>query len=145
MKRVVQKIQSFQKYVDCWWYPPVMAILAAMDHFVIVLPVDGMLVSSILISPKRWLRLVFAFTLGSALGAFSIGFLVHWIGVEVFRDIWPSMFDSSLWIWMEDFFKAHGSIVVLLSAMSPSPQQPAVIITALAGGSLWPILPMLLL
>jgi membrane protein YqaA with SNARE-associated domain len=144
MKKVLKSIQRLQKYSDLWWYQPLAAFLAAIDHYVIIIPVDGLLASSVLLNPKRWFSLAISFTIGSTVGCLGFVWILHAVGLEKLMSLFPAIFESRLWALSQDFFHQHGSWVVLISGASPLPQQPAVITTALAQVPFWTIAGMLI-
>ena len=141
--RVLKKVQHLQLYSKKWWYQPLMGILAGLDHYVVVIPVDGLLVSSVLLNPKKWFSLAIFFTVGSSLGALGFLFILDSIGIDRLMALFPMIFESRFWTWAQDFFQSHGSWIVLGSGVSPFPQQPAVIVTGLAQVPFWTIAGML--
>ncbi|RYG34625.1 MAG: hypothetical protein EOO01_32105 [Chitinophagaceae bacterium] len=47
MQKTVRRwIRFVEGYANRWWYSPLIAVLAAADSFVIVIPTDGLLVSA---------------------------------------------------------------------------------------------------
>lgn len=143
MKRMIKAIQHLQVYGQRWWYPPLLGLLAAIDHYVLFIPVDGLLASSALLNPRRWVVLTIYFTIGSTIGVLGFVWILHIIGIEKLMALFPVVFDSPAWQMAQDFFHTYGSWVVLLSGASPFPQQPAVITTALAEVPFWTIAGML--
>jgi len=136
MKRVIEAFQGFQKFIHRWWYGPLFFLCCSVDHYVVFIPVLGMLVSSVFMAPKKWLRLSLWGALGSAAGAWSVGWVAHEFGISLIQSYLPSVMESSVWYWAEGFFSRHGVWVVFISGVSPITQQPAVIISALAGAPL---------
>lgn len=136
MKKAVAYFQGLQKFIHLWWYGPLFFLCCGVDHFVVFIPVLGMLVSSVFLAPKKWLRLSLWGALGSALGAWSIGWIAQVFGFGLIQAHFPSVMESSIWHWAEAFFSKHGVWVVFFSGISPITQQPAVIIAAIAGTSL---------
>jgi membrane protein DedA with SNARE-associated domain len=136
MKRAVQFFQKLQRFVHLWWYGPAFFLLCAADHYIVLIPVLGMLVSTVLLAPKKWFRLALWGGVGSWLGVWSIGWLSHELGLTFLQQYFPSFMTSSLWTWAEGFFARHGVWVVFVSGISPITQQPAVMIASLAGAPL---------
>lgn len=116
-----------------------MGILAGIDHYIIVLPIDAMMVSCVLIHPKKWLSTSLWFALGSALGAISIAYFTNLLGLHFIESYFPGLAQSSYWSWAQTFFATQGIWFIFLSAAAPLPQQPAMIIAALASVALWKI------
>ena len=142
-KKMVSAIESLQVYGQKWWYPPLLGLLAGIDHYVFIIPVDGLLASSAILNPRRWLILAISFTIGSTVGVLGFIWVLNFIGIEKLMTLFPLIFESTAWHMTQDFFGTYGSWVVLLSGASPFPQQPAVITTALANVPFWTIAGML--
>ncbi len=143
MEKMIRWMKHLQVYGQKWWYPPLMGLIAGIDHYVVVIPVDGLLASSVLLNPKRWIILTICFTIGSSVGALGFVWILQFIGIERLMTLFPFVFESATWKMAQDFFQTYGSWVVFLSGASPLPQQPAVIITALAEVPFWTIAGML--
>ncbi len=133
MKKIIGYFQGLQKFIHLWWYNPLFFLCCSVDHYVVFIPVLGMLVSSVFLAPRKWLRLAIWGGLGSWLGAWSIGWVARGFGLGLIQDYFPTLMQSGLWHWAEDFFSHHGVWVVFISGISPITQQPAVIVASLAG------------
>jgi membrane protein YqaA with SNARE-associated domain len=66
-------IGNLQKFAEKIWYPPFLSVLSLIDVFVLFIPVDGLMISSVLLTPKRWKILGLLVGLGSILGALLLG------------------------------------------------------------------------
>lgn len=131
-RRIAVFTGRLQKSVDRRWYPPLLGLLSALDNFVIVIPNDGLLVSSAMLTPKRWFWLACCITLGSTAGAAALAAAVELQGLEWILQVFPGIETSKTWIWTNDFFDNYGLIVVFLVAVTPIMQQPAIILASLA-------------
>lgn len=138
--RLHQKISEYvsvvQRFVDRIWYPPFIGLLAALDNLILIIPNDGLLISSSMLVPKRWFALALSVAIGSALGALLLGFLVDAYGHEWILQLSPGMHETNTWRWMESFFDQYGLYLVFLVAVTPFFQQPAVILASLSGAPL---------
>lgn len=130
--RVIKLIQFFQHYVNKSWYSLLMGFLAFIDYFVIVIPSDGLIISSSMLQPKKWLQLAIAFTVGSTLGGIALFYIVREFGLALILNIYPAIDQGATWAWTTQFFDNYGLLVVFLVAASPFVQQPAVILAALS-------------
>jgi len=128
---LLSRIRSLQKYIDRPWYPYLVALLAAVDMFVLVIPTDGLLVSAVLLRPKRWARTFLIVTTGSALGALLLAWLFQH-GVSAVTDKLVPLIFGAAWNDTEAFAQSHGALALALVAASPFPQAPAVVLAALA-------------
>ncbi|NJL24246.1 MAG: hypothetical protein HC902_03065 [Calothrix sp. SM1_5_4] len=125
-------MRRLQRFVDRVWYPPFIGLLAALDNFVVVIPNDGILISSSMLTPKRWFVLALSVSVGSTLGALGLAVLLEYFGLPWILEFYPALDESSAWVWTADFFHEYGLLVVFLVAASPVVQQPAVILASLA-------------
>ncbi len=137
MKKVINWVLAFEKYVDQWWYAPALGLICALDHYVLVFPILGMLISSIFLKPRNWLSLTLWSAFGSWLGALVLALLVQTLGIPFLLKAYPEMLQSPFWSWTQAFFLRFGVWVVFLVGLAPAPQQPPVIIASLAGTPLW--------
>lgn len=135
-ERLKRWIQVLQKYADRWWYAPVIGLLAAADLFLIVIPTDGLLLSAVMLAPRRWVYTAFVVTLGSSLGTLALGHLLQVHGLPFLLQIVPGIEQSSVWLWTKTLMDGWGSWAVFLIALSPLMQHPAVALAALAGMTL---------
>ncbi|MCB0405059.1 MAG: hypothetical protein KDD51_09750 [Bdellovibrionales bacterium] len=124
--------RKFQRYSDRRWYLPLLATVVGLDLFFLVVPSDGLLVSSVMLRPKRWMRICLWVSVGSSLGALALAALVQWDSIWL-MDVFPGLFQSSQWESTNAFIDQHGAWALALFSFSILPQQPAVVISALAG------------
>ena len=130
--RIRRYIKILQKYADRIWYPPFIGMLAALDNIVIIIPNDGILISSSMLTPRRWFTLALTVAIGSTLGAIILAAFVENQGLEWILEMYPGINETKSWIWTEDFFEKYGMILVFVVAITPFMQQPAIIVASLA-------------
>jgi membrane protein YqaA with SNARE-associated domain len=140
MKWISTWIQKLQRFTNRPWYPPAVGALAAVDNLVLVIPTDGILISSSMLTPKRWLFLSFCTALGSTVGALMLSLVVQMYGLDIILKFAPDIQETESWIWTFNFFKIYGLYLVFFVAATPLVQQPAVILATLAGNPLWSLL-----
>lgn len=137
LKKFHEDIQLYVKYIerftDRFWYAPLLALLAFIDNYVLIVPTDGILISSVLLQPKRWLLFSLCIAGGSSIGAWGIAELVQLKGLPWILNMYSGLDQTSTWIWTQKFFTEYGLFLVFGIAMTPLMQQPAVIIASLAG------------
>lgn len=132
-ERITYYVGILQRFADRLWYPPLIGTLAALDNFIVVVPTDGILISSSMLTPRRWFWLGMIVSLGSAIGALVLAAFVEWHGVPWIQAMYPGVTETTAWSWTDRFFNEYGLYVVFLVAVSPLMQQPAVILASLAG------------
>lgn len=121
-----------QRYTDRFWYPPLVGFLAALDNLVIIIPNDGILISSSMLIPKRWFMLALSVAVGSTLGALVLAAVVEFQGLPWILDLYPSIGETKIWTLSMEFFEKYGLFLVFAVAITPLMQQPAVILASLA-------------
>jgi membrane protein YqaA with SNARE-associated domain len=125
-----------QKSADRIWYLPALAVLIASDVFIFVIPSEGLLMSSSMLQPRKWLPYSVAGATGTAVGAWLFGLLARFLGESWLLNEYPSLFESRAWQWSVEFFDQFGLWVVFVTGLSPFPCHPAVILVALGHSSL---------
>lgn len=131
-KRIRAYVQFLQRYADRIWYAPLIGLLAALDNLVIVIPNDGILISSSMLVPRRWFTLALSVAIGSTVGALVLAALVELQGLPWILNFYPGVLESKTWVWSIEFFEKYGLFLVFAVAVTPFMQQPAVILASLA-------------
>ena len=121
-----------ERFTDRFWYAPLIALLAALDNFIVIVPTDGILISSIMLTPKRWLLFSLSIAFGSTLGAWGLSALVELKGLPWILEVYSGLDETKTWIWTKEFFESYGLYLVFFVAVTPLMQQPAVILASLA-------------
>ncbi len=135
-KRLKSWLQYFQNFVEKPWYEIVLAFLAAIDAIVVIVPTDGLLISSALLAPRKWWRLWLWTAIGSTIGGIGFAFLVQAQGWEFLNQFFPSLEKSQGWLLAADLFSSYGLWLLFAFAMAPVVQQPMLALAALAHHSL---------
>lgn len=130
--RATRMIVRLQRFASRPWYLPMIASLIALDLFVGFIPSDGLVVSSALLKPRRWIATSLWATTGSALGALALGALAGHFGEPLVRAVRPGVLGSSAWLRVAEFLRHYGPMALAAMAFGPLPQQPAVAICGLA-------------
>jgi membrane protein YqaA with SNARE-associated domain len=133
IKQKIQRcIQVLQKFADRIWYPPFIGLLALLDNFVVIIPNDGILISSSMLTPRRWFLLALSVAIGSTIGSVLLAAFVETRGMEWILEVYPGLHETASWIWTKNFFDKYGMILVFVVAMTPFMQQPVIIMASLA-------------
>ncbi len=120
-----QFLNRLQGFAGRPWYFPFLGFLAALDFYIFIVPTDALLVSSVLLRPKKWVSAFVWVGLGSALGAVTLAAALQ-LGFFTIPD-------SETWVWLKEFFNHYGSVALGLIALSPLAQFPVVVLAALSG------------
>lgn len=136
-KRKIQRsIQVLQKFADRIWYPPFIGFLALLDNFVMIIPNDGILISSSMLKPRRWFLVALSVAIGSTVGSVILAAFVETRGMDWILEIYPGLNETTSWMWTKNFFDQYGMFLVFAVAITPFMQQPVIIMASLAQSSL---------
>jgi membrane protein YqaA with SNARE-associated domain len=123
-----------------WWFAPAVGLLSALDAYLVILPNEPILMAATTAQPKRWLSLGLWATLGSALGAASVAWLVSlgsgWI-LTLFHA--EKLMHSHAWAASVKAIDEYGLWGLAAVSLSPLPQHAAVIVAGFAGMSVWKV------
>lgn len=131
-EKVAGFVRGLQRFAGRWWYPPLIGLVAIADNFVFIIPSDGILISSVLLTPRRWLWLALTSTFGSTVGALILAALVEIHGLPLILEYYPNLTDTATWTLTSQFFDQYGLYLVFLISMTPLMQQPVIILAGLA-------------
>jgi membrane protein YqaA with SNARE-associated domain len=132
MKWISHQVNLLQRFANRSWYPSLVGLLAGLDNIILVVPNDGILISSSMLTPKRWWQLALLTSLGSALGAMALCLLVKTYGLDFILALFPKAQEAPTWQWTLEFFDRWGLGLIFLVAVAPVPQQPAVVLASLS-------------
>jgi len=136
MKNINKILNSFFKkirlFADRVWYAPFIALLAALDNFIVIIPNDGILISSSMLIPKRWFLYALFVAIGSTVGAIGLASIVEFKGLPWILELYPNVESTKTWHYSNTFFEKYGLYLVFFVAVTPLMQQPAVILASLA-------------
>lgn len=131
-RHIRKKVRHLQLFADRIWYPPLLGFLAALDNLILVIPNDGLLISSSMLTPRKWFVLAINVTIGSTLGALALIIVVKSQGLPWILEVYPGVDQSQIWLWSLDFFQRYGMLFVFFVALTPIAQQPALMLASLA-------------
>lgn len=123
-------LERLKGFADRAWYAPLVGLLAGADQFIVIVPIEWLMIPSVLLNPRRWLRTALWVTTGCALGAFALASVADIYGMQLIEHWAPKVVQSENWIRSMGYINSKGAWALLVIAAGPLPQQPAV---ALAG------------
>lgn len=130
-EKIRKSVALLQRFTDRFWYAPLIGLLAALDNLIVIIPNDGILISSSMLIPKRWVLFAVSITVGSTLGAVALALIVRQQGLPWILDVYPGLDMTRTWQLSMDFFESYGLLLVFIVALTPIMQQPAVILASL--------------
>lgn len=130
---ITHAVKLLQYYIDRAWYLPVLSVLAFLDNFLVVVPTDGILISSSMLKPQKWFFFALFVAIGSAVGALGLAYIIEIYGIQIVESLFPNIQASVAWIRTQTFFEQYGLWLLFAVAITPFTQQPAIILAVLAG------------
>lgn len=129
MKKVFHHLKL---YVERPWFGPLLGLLAALDYFLIIIPTDGLLITSAMMAPKRWIRLSFWLALGSVAGAIAFAVFVQLYGNPFLEWAFPAIHENHFWKLSDQWMDHYGVWAVFFIGALPLVIHPVIAIAALA-------------
>ncbi|MCM2324765.1 MAG: hypothetical protein NDJ90_16015 [Oligoflexia bacterium] len=120
-KRLLRWAARVESFVDQVWYLPLLAVVAAADLFLVVIPTDGFLVTTTMLRPKKWISAALWLSLGSATGSMAFAALFQALGHEVFGDWVANAATDGGWTRSTRFVTDYGAVALGLVALGPIP------------------------
>lgn len=141
LKRLItHAVRLLQYYIDRVWYLPLLSVLAILDIFLVVIPTDGLTISSSMLKPAKWFYFGLFSAIGSTIGALMLCYIVQLYGIQFVESLFPHIQGTNAWIQTQKFFDDYGLWLLFAIAASPFSQQPALILAVLAQVSLFQII-----
>ena len=122
-------LQYIYRFIKRPCYVLLVAVLAALDLFILVIPTDALLVSAVIGKRHRWVGAAVLVAVGSALGALTLAVVVRAFGA----DLLPSVVPESYSVRTTLLLQHYGALALALISGSPLPQQPGVVLCTLGG------------
>lgn len=142
---ITKNVKKLQRFVSRIWFPPLLMILSMLDVLLIIIPADGILISSSILKKRRWPFFALSVAIGSTLGALLLYFLVDHYGLQKILEFYPGIDQTNSWTWTSNFFNQYGLLVVFLVGITPFSQQPVLIMATLSQLSFLPLVSVILI
>ena len=131
--------RRLRRYANRFWFPPLLLVLALLDVLVIIIPTEGILISSSMLIKRRWMPFALSVAIGSTIGALLLVNLVDHYGLHKVLELYPEIDQAKIWKWTLNIFNQFGLLIVFLVGMTPLSQQPILAIAALSDISFFPL------
>lgn len=133
-QQLLRGLKNIEKFVSRPWYVPLVAVLAAIDMFIFIVPTDALLISATIVRPKKWLLVAVSVALGSVTGAMIMALLIRYMGQSEIGAFFMSQIGEDAWKTTESFFINYGGWTFFGVALGPFPLMPATIVGAATQG-----------
>lgn len=132
MKNWILKVwHNLEEHLNKPWFPWVVGFVFFIDHFILFVPLDALLVTSVLAAPKRWIALFVGAATGFALGAVLFAHLIQLYGLSIVERLTPGVTHTAVWMQSELWMHHYGIVAVGVFSMIPLTMHPLVAIAAL--------------
>jgi membrane protein YqaA with SNARE-associated domain len=125
-------LERLKKFADRGWYAPIVGLLAGADQFIVLVPIEMLMIPSVLLNPRRWLRIALWIALGCTLGALALAAVSDLYGMTLIEHWAPNVVHSKNWVRSVGYINNNGAWALFLISLGPFPQQPAVALAGLA-------------
>lgn len=132
MKKFLEYCKRIPESASKPWFPFAMALIALADYFIFVVPLDAMVVASVVAARKRWISISVWTSLGSTIGAALFALLIQGYGAEFLHSWAPHLLEDSFAQTITHWLQNYGFWALIVIAMMPIHQHPTVAIAALA-------------
>lgn len=120
-------INRLEHFVSRPWYPIMVAVLAGLDLFILIIPTDGLLITAGLAMPRRWWFIAGVVALGSTLGCVALSGILY-SNPEFLDHILNKYANSTSWMKTAEFGTRYGLVAIFLGCASPLALQPFVLL-----------------
>ena len=122
-QRLAQFLSRLHGYVDRPWYFPLVGFLGVLDQFILILPTDAIVMTTVLVRPRRWVRTALWMAAGTTVGAVGVALLVRAGAPWVMQSLLAGVFNGTAWKLTEGWIRDYGPFGLAFSAITPIPQQ----------------------
>lgn len=112
--------------------PLVLAVVAFVLTLAMSVPFASVLVLAVFLQPRRWRTIAVYSALGASIGGLSLYLVFHHLGWNQLLSWYPDLAASNSWRDATRWVSAYGAWALLLIAVSPLPQTPALAFAAIA-------------
>ena len=115
------------------WFSFLVGSCAFLVTITLTLPVELLVVISVLISPARWVAIGLFAALGSSLASLGLYLAFHHLGWNLLIDWYPDIARSKLWADSTRWLSEYGGVAlfVLMAVPLPIPKTPALAFVAI--------------
>ena len=132
MRKLLEAIRKLERWIDKPWVLPALGFFAFIDLFIMIIPTEGILITTTMLRPKRWWAIALWLCTSSALGALCLAVVSSWFGPPIVQYLFGDISLNQGWLQAEQTIRSYGPWALIAIVISPLPQHPAIVISALA-------------
>jgi membrane protein YqaA with SNARE-associated domain len=112
-------------------FPAIMAVVAALDYVLFVVPLAPLTVGAAAAAPKRWWKMALAIVFGSFVGSMIFFLLISHFGTSFLDSVSPHMREGAFWLKMEGWVGQYGIWALLFVSFAPTVDHPIIAVAAI--------------
>ena len=116
---IINLWHNLEEHLNKPWFPWVVGFVFFIDHFILFVPLDALLVTSVIAAPRRWIALFVGAATGFALGAILFAYLVQLYGLGLVERLTPGITHHAVWMQSEVWMHHYGLLAVGVFSMIP--------------------------
>jgi membrane protein YqaA with SNARE-associated domain len=115
------------------WFPVLVGLCAFLVTITLTLPVELLVVISVLIRPVRWIAIGLFAAIGSSLASLGLYLAFHHLGWDLLIEWYPDIASSKPWTDATRWLSEYGvlALFVLMAVPLPVPKTPALAFVAI--------------
>ena len=125
-------IRTLVRRADTRSFPVVVAAVAFAATLSMSVPFATLLVTAVLMAPRRWVAISLWSSLGAALGAALLYMIFHHLGWATLYAAYPEVVRSPAWRDASRWLDRYGVAALLVIAATPLPLTPALMFAAIS-------------
>ena len=125
-------IRTLVRRADTRSFPVVVAAVAFAATLTMSVPFATLLVTAVLMAPRRWVAISLWSSLGAALGAALLYMIFHHLGWANLFAAYPEVVRSAAWRDASRWLDRYGVVALLVIAATPLPLTPALMFAAIS-------------
>lgn len=140
MKNLIEFSKKIPRHAESRWVPYALGLSAFADYFIFIIPLDAIVVATILAARKKWFTISLWTTIGSTLGAGIFAEMIRIFGQSGLDRFAPHLLEGKFAQDMSHWLNHYGFWALIGVAAMPLAQHPVVAIAALAKVPLFTII-----
>lgn len=125
-------MRTLLRRADSRAFPAVVGIVAFAATLSMSVPFATLLVSAVLMAPRRWVAIALWSSLGAAVGAAMLYLAFHHLGWARLFAAYPDVVRSSAWSDATRWLSAYGVAALFVIAATPLPLTPALMFAGIS-------------
>lgn len=126
-------VAALSRRASAFWFPYLVGSCAFLVTVTLTIPVEFLVVISVLMSPRSWIGIGVCAAVGSFLGSLGLYLAFHHLGWNLLIAWYPDITRSQLWVSSTRWLSEYGplALFMLMALPLPVPKIPALAFVAI--------------